>query len=92
MACWLAWRILRSPGPLWLRLLNAAVAFIPFIGPLFAFWASDFPAPHHPAYRDNSRYSPDVYLRWIDVLRMRNESARQQRWKELMKKNHEEEP
>jgi hypothetical protein len=69
IACWLAWRILRSPDPLLLRIMNAAIAFIPFFGPLLAYWAANFPAPHHPDHRDNNRYFSDVHDRWISRIR-----------------------
>jgi hypothetical protein len=87
---WLAWRIMRSSDPLWVRVLNALVAFIPFIGPVAAYWGANFPEPHHPAHRDNARYSADVFHRWIGVLSMTDQEKRRKRWKEVMEESERE--
>ena len=85
IAVLLAWRILRAAdGPLLLRVANALVGFIPFIGPPLAYWAANFPEPHHPALRDEYRYSSDVYNRWMPVIRMLDAKKRFTRWKALM--------
>jgi hypothetical protein len=84
VAIWLAWRIFRSPDPLLLRVATAIVAFIPFVGPLVAYWSANFPPPHHPAFRDNQRYSSDVYERWVSVLRTKDPKTRLERWKRVM--------
>lgn len=85
IAVLLAWRILRvADGPLPLRIANALVGFIPFIGPPLAYWAANFPEPHHPAFRDEVRYSSDVYERWAPVIRMVDARKRFARWKALM--------
>jgi hypothetical protein len=87
IACWIAWRVMRSSDPLWLRVCNALIAFIPFIGPVAAYWAANFPNPHHPAMRDNERYSSDVYQRWIGVIGMTDQEKKKARWKAVMKQH-----
>jgi hypothetical protein len=84
VAVLLAWKILRTADPLWLRVINALVAFIPFFGPVFAYWASSFPEPNHSAHRDTGRYSSDVFDRWVGVLRTKDPVKRFNRWKEVI--------
>lgn len=83
-AIWVAWRIMRSADPLVLRVLNSLLAFIPFVGPLAAYWIANFPEPHHPALRDNQRYSADVFSRWIAVLSMTDLEKKKSRWREVI--------
>jgi hypothetical protein len=92
IAVWLAWRILRSSDPLFFRIANSLVAFIPFLGPIAAYWAANFPDPHHPAFRDNERYSADVFSRWIGVLSMKDPERRKKKWKQVMDEHDRENP
>jgi hypothetical protein len=90
VALWLAWRIMRSSDPLFLRVLNSLIAFIPFIGPVLAYWTANFPEPHHPAFRDNYRYSADVFDRWIGVLSMKDPEKKRKKWREVMEQHERE--
>jgi hypothetical protein len=90
IAIWLAWRIMRLSDPLFFRIANSVIAFIPFLGPIVAYWAANFPDPHHPALRDNKRYSADVFSRWIDVLSMTDPEQRKKKWKQVMEEQDRE--
>jgi hypothetical protein len=46
---------MRSSDPLFFRIADSLIAFIPSLGPIVAYWAANFPDPHHPAFRDNDR-------------------------------------
>jgi hypothetical protein len=84
LALLLIWRLWRTNDHIILKLAISVVALIPVLGLLLAYWASDFPEPHHPALRDSNRYSSDVYDRWHELLRMTDLKKRQARWKEIM--------
>lgn len=83
-AIWLAWRILRTADPLILRVATALVAFIPFIGPLLAYWAANFPDRHHPELRDDLKYSSNVFEKWASIISMTDPEKRFKRWREVM--------
>jgi hypothetical protein len=86
VAVLLAWRVLRSADPLPLKIGIALVAFIPFIGPLMAYWAANFPNRHHPAFLDRYKSSSDVFSRWSSVLSMTDPEKRMKRLKEVLEK------
>lgn len=83
LAIYLIWRSWRSADHIILKVATTVVALIPFIGPLVAYWVSDFPEPHHPRHRDVRPKSADVYHRWASFLRMTDAKKKRSHWRKM---------
>ena len=71
VALWLIVRIWRSADPLVFKFALTALAIVPFFGPLFVVWASNFPPRLPESLRDRAPKTADLFDSWRPELQRR---------------------
>ena len=89
IAILLIFKLWKSKEHLFFKILFSVIALVPFLGPFFVLWGSNFPQPQHPALQDRKRYSTDVFDRWRHVFSEKNPHTRFRMWQAMLEKKDE---
>ena len=89
IAMLLIFKLWKSKEFFFFKICFSVIALVPFLGPIFVLWGTNFPPPQHPAFQDRKRYSTDVLDRWRHVFSEKNQSTRFRMWKALLEKKDE---
>lgn len=90
-AFWLIVRLWRSADRVFFKVTLSLLALVPVLGPLLAFWISDFP-DEEPEVLQAPRPRGTFYGRWRGVLEARSPILRFRYWRELMTSERNEDP
>lgn len=92
LSIYLLWKLWRSEQHAFFKLSLTVLVWIPVLGPLLFWWIADFPPKVHPMFRDQSRYSSDVFDRWRTVLSESDPQRRLEKWIAQVKRDRKENP
>jgi hypothetical protein len=85
-------KLWRSNDHILFKVILPFVGLIPIIGPLVMIWVGSFPTRVPWAFRDNQRYSTDVFDRWNSVHQIKDPKARAYAWKAVADRGVRDEP
>ena len=95
VAIYVIWRIAKSDDFLWVKIALSAIALIPIVGPIVAFWIATFPSKAPETLQD-TRSGPygggRYYLRWSGVLGEKNPVRRFRLWRNEVERTHNADP
>jgi hypothetical protein len=86
IAILLIYKVWKSGDYLFFKICFSVIALVPFLGPIFVLWATNFPPPQHSAFQDRARYRPDVFDRWRHIFAEKNPHARFRMWKAMFER------
>lgn len=89
LAMWLILKLWRSGDRVFFKVSLSLLALIPVLGPLLAFWISDFPE-EEPEVLQVPRGRGYFFDLWREVLEARNPVRRFRKWRELMSEDKDE--
>lgn len=82
----LIYKIWKSDDLLIFKICFSVIAIVPFLGPIFVLWVTNFPPSQHSAFQDRDRYRTDVFDRWRHVFDEKNPHARFRKWQTMFEK------
>ena len=88
----LIFKLWKSDDFLFFKIFFSVIALVPFLGPFFVLWGSNFPKPQHPAFQDRQRYSTDLFDRWRHIISENNPQTRFRMWQAMLEKKDENKP
>jgi len=90
-AIFLIFKLWKSNEFLIFKICFSIIAIVPFLGPFFVLWGSNFPKPQHLAFQDRQRFGADVFDRWRHVLSEKNKLTKFRMWQATLEKKHKNE-
>lgn len=85
----LIWKLWCSGDHLFFKISLSCIALLPVLGPLLLVWISNFPSRVPYQFRDNYRYSTDVFDRWRHVFADKNPVRRFRNWRAIAESDSE---
>jgi hypothetical protein len=64
VGAWLVAKVWKSNDPVVLKVVLTLLAVVPILGPLVAYWISNFPSRLHPDVQAKYKETVNVYGRW----------------------------
>ncbi|MGS5089348.1 hypothetical protein ACVC7V_22945 [Hydrogenophaga sp. A37] len=84
VSVFLIWRLWRSEEHLFFKVSLSVLGLLPVLGPLMMLWIGHFPSRVPAVFRDNGKYSSDVYEKWRHVHEEKDPVRRQEKWQTMV--------